>query len=156
VPWRVRRKELLGLSKEHQEHIDFHRNYCVHYQPREPQCGAGVSDKERPRVPVGVKGIKWGPCIEGHLLGDPLAVCPHWERPSLEAAEKYADAVEKSMRNMLVVEPFIGRWRKRLPIGKDETVECPVCQGKLHLSQAASNGHVRASCETEDCVRFME
>lgn len=139
-----------------QQSIDFHRNYCVHYQPRESQCGAGVSNDERPRVKVGAKGIPWGPCVEGHLLDDPKAACPHWERRSLEAAEKYADAMERALWQVETAGPFIDAWRNKPPLGKSETVECPVCKGRLRLSQAAINGHVSASCETEGCIRFVE
>lgn len=144
------------MSEERQSAIDFHRNYCVHYQPREAQCGAGVSNEDRPRVPAGPQGIKWGPCIEGHTLEDPTSVCPHWERRSLESAEVYADAMDRALQQMMVAQPFIAKWRSKPPIGKSETVECPVCGGRLRLSQSAYNGHVGASCETENCVSFIE
>lgn len=35
-------------------------------------------------------------------------------------------------------------------------VECPICKGRLHLSQAAYNGHVHGACETPGCVEWME
>lgn len=34
--------------------------------------------------------------------------------------------------------------------------ECPVCQGKLHLTHARYNGHVHGKCETQDCLNWME
>lgn len=34
--------------------------------------------------------------------------------------------------------------------------ECPVCQGTLHMSHAAYNGHVHGRCETEGCLAWME
>lgn len=142
---------------DRQDTIDFHRNYCVHYQPRETVCGAGVSDAERPRVATGPKGIKWGPCIGGHTLDNPCGFCPKWERRSLEEAEAYADDVEEMLRSMLVVDPVLNAWRsKGSKKGKQEVIECPVCKGRLHLEESSYNGHVHAKCETTDCVAFME
>lgn len=37
-----------------------------------------------------------------------------------------------------------------------EVVECPACNGRLHLSIAAYNGHVHGKCETPGCVSWME
>lgn len=39
---------------------------------------------------------------------------------------------------------------------RHEVIECPVCKGRLHLSQSAYNGHVHGKCETEGCVSWME
>lgn len=100
--------------------------------------------------------MKWGPCINGHTLTDPCSHCPKWERRSMESAEKYADAIEDAMQTMTVVMPAIGAWRSKKPIGKSEVIECPKCRGRLHLSQSSYNGHVRAKCETADCVNFIE
>lgn len=37
------------------------------------------------------------------------------------------------------------------------TMPCPICQtGKLHYVRNPSNGHMHASCETKDCVRWSE
>lgn len=142
--------------KEREELIEWHRNYCIHYQPREPLCGAGVDTRTVKRVPAGTKGYTWGPCIEGHTLEDPCSVCPHWKRRTLEEAEAYADSIEALMLRMKLVDPVINAWRKKLPIGKSEVIECPACKGRLHLRQIACNGHIRANCETPDCVAFVE
>ena len=37
-----------------------------------------------------------------------------------------------------------------------EVVECPICKGKLLLSQSAYNGHVWGKCETAGCLTWME
>lgn len=142
--------------KEREESIEFHRSYCVHYEPREHLCGAGVDQRTIQKVPAGPNGFPWGPCIYGHTLEDPCAACPHWKRPSREEGEAYADSVASLMLRMEVVDPVINAWRKKLPIGKSEVIECPACKGRLHLSQAACNGHIRANCETPDCVKFIE
>lgn len=98
------------------------------------------------------------PCIGGHKAADVLALCPKWERRSLEHAEKRADSIEEMFRQMEVVGPFISSWRIQPKPKSDrrEVVECPVCKGNLHLSQSSYNGHVHAHCETGGCISFME
>lgn len=147
--------------RERQRSIDHERAYCVHYAPREGNgCLAGMDREQIQCVPTegmdGKRMLKWGPCINGHTLADPFSHCPKWERRSLEEAEKYADQVEASLQNMAVVQPAISAWRDKPPRGKTEVIECPACKGRLHLSQAACNGHVRARCETAECVNFIE
>lgn len=39
--------------------------------------------------------------------------------------------------------------------GDHGTVTCPRCGGTVHWRTAAPNNHIRAVCETENCVRFM-
>lgn len=144
------------IMKDRSETIAFHRNYCTHYQPRETLCGAGVNWLKLDRVPTTIGTAKVGPCIGGHLLENTTGICPHWERPSQEEGEAYADSIEALLTRMAVVDPVINAWRKKPPIGKREVIECPACKGRLHLSQAAYNGHVRAKCETAACVAFIE
>ncbi|MES2597217.1 MAG: hypothetical protein V4662_17855 [Verrucomicrobiota bacterium] len=144
-------------TKARLDSIDFHRRYCVHYEPRESKTGCGL-DLERPHVAVGDKGMKWGPCIEGHLLESPCSHCPKWERPSLESAEKYSDGLELALVRLTIVDPVISKWRAypKPKTGRRDVLECPVCKGKLHVEQSSYNGHVRACCETADCVNFIE
>lgn len=49
-------------------------------------------------------------------------------------------------------------WRVKPKPLKDrrEVVKCPVCKGKLHLSQSSYNGHVHGKCETKGCLSWME
>jgi hypothetical protein len=72
-----------------------------------------------------------------------------------EIAEEEAD-IRRLVLRMKTISPFINAWRNKPPKGKQEVIECPVCKGKLHLSQAAYNGHVHAHCETANCINFME
>lgn len=143
---------------DREQTIAFAMNYCQHYDPqgRKTRCRAGADIDAIQSVVTKPGGLKWGPCIEGHLLPNALELCPHWLRTSREQGEKHADLVESSMRRMTLVAPVVGAWRKKEPIGKSEIIACPVCQGRLHLSQAACNGHVHGKCETPDCVNWME
>jgi hypothetical protein len=148
--------------RDREQTIAFEMNYCQHYKPApglKTNCSMGVdintvrvipSDEQR------AKGIFGQPCLSGHLLDDATAICPHWIRRTREQGEERADSLERSIRNMTLVGPVVSAWRKKLPRGKSEVIECPACKGRLHLSQAASNGHVHGQCETKECVSWME
>lgn len=149
---------------DREQTIAFEMNYCQHYG-RAPGvglnmvCAAGVdigSVRIMPSPEDRAKGIFGQPCLSGHLLPDATAVCPHWIRRTREMGEARADAFDEAMRRMRVAGPVIAAWRKKPPRGKAEVIECPVCKGRLHLSQAASNGHVHGKCETPGCLSWME
>ncbi len=145
--------------KDRQEHIDFDRNYCTHYAPKPgpgDYCALGCDSSAMFKKAREMGEPRMAPCLGGHNCKDVHAVCPKWERRSLEHAEARADDIERSMKKLTIAGPFISEWRKKLPLGKQEADECPVCKGRLHLSQAAYNGHVRACCETKDCINFIE
>lgn len=138
--------------KDREETIAFDMNYCQHYEPKlgigndANWCNAGC-DRSK------------APCIGGHELPDPIAICPSWIRRTREMGEDRADRVEKAMQRFTLVMPVVKAWRtwsKKNRVGKAEVIECPACQGKLHLSQAAYNGHVHGQCETKGCVSWME
>lgn len=145
-----------------QQIIEHERSYCVHYDPRGSAtgCKAGVDRETMQKASTpsadGRRLVKWGPCIGGHTLPDPCAYCAKWERRSLEHAEKIADDFVAFEKRLRVAQPFIDAWRAKPPQGKREVVTCPVCEGRLHLSQAAGNGHVMARCETEECINLRE
>jgi hypothetical protein len=128
--------------------IAFDRNYCEHYAPSGANygtpraCKLGIYDRTKP-------------CIRGHELPNPLVRCEKWERRSIERATKRADDIELHFARMVKVGPVVAEWRKK-PWGKAEVIECPACGGRLHLSQARSNGHVHGKCETQGCVSWME
>jgi hypothetical protein len=148
--------------KSRQEHIDFDRNYCTHYAPKpgaglkDDYCALGCGSSAMIRKAREMGEPNMSPCMGGHHCKDVHAICPKWERRSLEHAEARADRIEESMRRMTLIGPAVSAWRKKEPRGKRETIECPVCKGRLHLSQAACNGHVHGHCETTGCVSWME
>ena len=147
-------------SQERRERsIKFTMNYCEHYDP-DGLFGRGLVGKPSGVCKAAVRydsmDPKERPCIGGHEKPDPLAICPKWQRKTREQGEARADAIEASMQRMMVVGPAVAEWRKKPPLGKQGVIECPVCKGNLHLSQAASNGHVWGKCETEGCVSWME
>lgn len=137
-------------------------NYCRHYEPkpgmkfRDNPCVVGIDRKTLPSCKEYGEACRMAPCIGGHNLPDPLAVCPKWERHTQEDGEKRALGVHRSFRKMMLAGPVIKAWRNKSPQGKAEVVECPVCKGRLHLSQSSYNGHVHGHCETADCLSWME
>lgn len=78
--------------------------------------------------------------------------------PTTEQVEQSRRDLESAMERTIVALKVAGEWRVKPKPAQDrrEVVECPVCKGRLHLSQAACNGHVHGKCETEGCVAWME
>lgn len=135
-----------------QKRIDFHRRYCVHYAPK----GGMAAFKQTPCA-LGLEvGLGAKPCMDGHECEAPNELCSKWERRSLESAIERHERIEESFRRMTLVGPVVAKWRKKPPRGKQETIDCPACGGRLHLSQSSYNGHVSGKCETEGCVSWME
>ena len=139
--------------KDREETIAWDTMYCQHYEARglPDICKAGVNYKDQ------FKGGKIC-CYKGgkRTEEEQLASCPKWLRQTREHGEARADAFDAVMKRMTVVGPVVAAWRKKPPKGKQEVIECPVCKGRLHLSQVAYNGHVHGHCETKGCVSWME
>lgn len=149
--------------KSRQDHIEFDRNYCTHYEPKPGSfkadyCALGLGASSAMDRGRDAGEPNMCPCIGGHKASDAIALCPKWERRSLEHAEKRADSIEEMMGCMDVVMPVVSKWRVKPKPASDrrEVIECPKCKGQLHLSQSSYNGHVHGRCETEGCVAWME
>jgi hypothetical protein len=146
-------------QKRREKTIAFTMDYCQHYDP-EGLMGRGLYSKPTRLCKAGVCydsiDAKERPCIGGHNKANPIAICPKWQRKTREQGEARADAIEASLNRMTVVMPIVSEWRKKPPKGKAEVIECPMCKGRLHLSQSSYNGHVHGTCETEGCVSWME
>lgn len=137
--------------RDREELIAWDQKYCQHYEPRDKKCSAGiVYDDQFPERPTA--------CWKGGGKSDEhqLSRCPKWLRRNREQGEARADDLVTALQRMTVIGPAIIAWREKPPTGKQEVIECPVCKGRLHLSQAACNGHVHGKCETKDCVSWME
>lgn len=76
-----------------------------------------------------------------------------------EQAEADFEDLERSMARFRLVMAAVTPWRtwtKQNRVAKQGVIECPACKGRLHLSQAAYNGHVWGQCETPGCAQWME
>lgn len=78
--------------------------------------------------------------------------------PTAEQVEKDRRDKDAAMQRTLAAIKVASQWRVKPKPAHDrrEVVECPVCKGRLHLSQSSLNGHVHGKCETEGCVSWME
>lgn len=172
--------------KDREETIAWTMQYCQHYDPsgitmiggKEPHghCNAGVvyldqfgrAPKDDPNSQVNGRYYPSSGifaricCTDGGKRSEEeqRALCPKWLRKTREMGEKRADDFAETMRKMTLAGPVVRAWRtwtKKNRVAKQEAIDCPTgCGGKLHLSQAAYNGHVWGKCTTEDCLSWME
>jgi hypothetical protein len=137
--------------------------WCIHYRAPKiggfgnghDDCEAGVPFKTFEGVP-----FDYRPCFLDKDTGEskPVAVpCQHLRRPTPEEIATNRAWRDGRMAKLGTVMTGIMPWRKAHK-GKSasEVVECPACQGRLHLSISSYNGHVHGRCETPDCVSWME
>lgn len=135
---------------------------CKHFS------GTGLRDKECCHAGVEYRSLVGGPdlgwctrlpCyrVTSFKPNGPVNPCEKYEEPSQEEI----DACEKE------VTESIARFMKTLPLihaiktehrGKNAkgTKKCTACDGVLHYTHAACNGHVWGKCETDGCLSWME
>lgn len=131
---------------------------CVHYKPDSPMdrkyvCGAGIKV-------YSLTGTKPGcglltPCryIEG---GTPVK-CDKFTPTPVEQLKREDEAWESRKAEFMLVGTIVSAIKtEHKGANWSGTVECPACQGKLHVSHAAYNGHVHGQCETDNCLSWME
>jgi hypothetical protein len=128
--------------------------WCIHFRSlgSHTTCEVGV--------PYSNFASSMRPCFLDDKTGEskPDALhCDKLRRPTKEEIDLHEQWLKERMNKQILVMVGIEDWRKSHK-GKSvsEVVECPACKGRLHLSIAASNGHVHGSCETQDCVSWME
>jgi hypothetical protein len=84
--------------------------------------------------------------------------CEHFKEPTADEIEQDQRETDACLARTLAAIKIAGEWRVKPKPEQDRrgTVECPICKGKLHLSQSSYNGHVHGKCETSGCVSWME
>lgn len=84
--------------------------------------------------------------------------CPFYDDPTDEEVDASRRKMEAAMDRVVVAMGVASKWRIKPKPETDryEVVECPVCNGRLHLSQSAYNGHMHGKCETDGCVSWLE
>lgn len=132
--------------------------WCIHYRYQrnvksdEATCEAGVKYSTFPKY-------SQRPCYltdKGESKPDALP-CEHLRRPTPEEIVLHEQWLNERMNTMGIVMEGIHDWRqKNKGRSHQEVVTCTVCQGRLHLSIAAYNGHVHVRCETVGCVSWVE
>ena len=85
------------------------------------------------------------------------ASCDQFTDPTDEEIKAHQDAITEHTKKFAMTLPLIRRIKQEHKGTDWKGVEvCPACQGKLHLTHAAYNGHVWGQCETADCLSWME
>lgn len=85
--------------------------------------------------------------------------CAKYEKVDAEDVAKENEAIKAAMERMVKTLPWASKKKKEAreggpSLGEDE---CPICGKRIRFAIAVNyNGHMHASCETEDCVNFME
>lgn len=124
---------------------------CIHFTGIQNEaCTAGVAYQS-------VRGDGPIPCIT--LNGKRRDCCTKYQEPTAEQIAASEREFEAEMSRMGLVMAAVTPWRtwtKKNRVAKQGVIECPACKGRLHLSQAAYNGHVWGKCETKGCVEWME
>jgi len=119
-------------------------------------CDAGVNYRELAGTtePGWVRKL---PCTRpiGNATLDEQVPCDKREMPTKEQIAAYDAWCEDHFK-------IVGTAMKRCRDdaggrrGIRGTVECPACKGKLHYSVAGVNGHLWGSCETPECLSWMQ
>lgn len=131
------------------------RNKCIHFNgTQNDACEVGMAYSTF-RQKDGYMPI---PCLRGGSFKGETVECPKRQWPTDEEVKAELDEHAAHTKKFMAVLPIIQRLKKDYAGKNWSGVEpCPVCGGKLHLSIAgAYNGHVHGSCETPDCLRWME
>jgi hypothetical protein len=90
-----------------------------------------------------------------------VGTCEHFsaltEEEIAQQEKESKESFERAIKRMELTAPLITAVKKKYRGRSIRGIRtCPVCQGKLHISHSAYNGHVHARCETDGCVAFME
>ncbi len=144
---------------------------CKHFNGiQNKMCRRGVSYQVNfPKQPIPCirllhKSARGGTYLRpGELPAETIEMpsakpCSFYEDPTSEEVQSDRENMERHLRNTDLALVFASAWRvKPKPItDRHEVVDCPVCNGRLHLFQSSYNGHVHGKCETEACVSWME
>lgn len=89
---------------------------------------------------------------------DKAKPCPFYEEPTDDQIQADREETEVAFQRTLAAIRIADKWRQKPKpdVDRHEVIECPVCKGRLHLSQSSYNGHVHGKCETDACVSWME
>jgi hypothetical protein len=146
----------------------YRAGWCIHYGYDRPQmkavCAVGQDPARwledfKANKAAGQTYIDVCPCyLTDQGESRPGAKhCEQLRRPTPEEIAAHdAWNLERMQRHAKVAEAVIP-WRK-LHKGRNfaQTIECPACKGRLHLSIAGRNSHIHGKCATPGCVEWME
>lgn len=90
--------------------------------------------------------------------GETVITCPHREEPTDDQVQAYRRDQAAWLPKATAALRLAAEWRVVPKPEQDraEVVECPICNGKLHLYQSSRSGHTSGKCETDGCVSWLE
>lgn len=101
------------------------------------------------------------PCISSGRTGDrKVAECEHFSpitKEEDEASERESKERHEhtTVALALCVEDSESKGFKKGEVGIAGEIDCPACGKKLTYERSSLNGHIRAACETLDCLRWI-
>lgn len=145
-------------------------NTCKHFRGtfHNKTCHAGVCYNDVVPDPGNMLGwILRLPCHKTLDMDNPSknqvesfnqrGTCDKYEEPTAAEIADDEVAIAAMIRNFESSLPLIAKVKQEHKgtnwIGIDV---CPVCKGTLHMTHAASNGHVWGKCETPNCLNWAE
>lgn len=138
---------------------------CRHFTgTRNQKCEAGISYesvtvRHDPMPYVSREGWKYTtttsmPCLGGshNPAGATCGSCSRYTRE--EATAHRAEIEERFSREGVARKAIVAA----IDAGNGTSgyIACPACGNRLGYSRAASNGHIRAACDTPGCTSWME
>jgi hypothetical protein len=132
---------------------------CIHFTGiQNDTCKVGVNYRELAGKPDHGMALRL-PCIS-LALGEKAekVTCAKQHRETEPEAAAREAAADAAVERVISVLPIISAFKRTVPKGRGHagTIECPVCNGTLHVTIAPSNHHASVKCETEKCVSFIE
>lgn len=82
--------------------------------------------------------------------------CATFRAKTAEEVEAEETAIKAAIDRMKKTGPWIVATKAKFPDGGNGRDACPICGATIHFQIARSNGHMRARCETDACVKFIE
>lgn len=135
------------------------KGMCKHFTGiQHDECSKGVNYKKLAGEPLFGYALRL-PCISSDIDSrkKDQVFCELRKEPTADEIIEHEKDIMQFLEHMSKAYPLIAKIKKEQK-GKDwQGIElCPVCNGNLHLSHAAFNGHVWGRCETENCLNWME
>ena len=144
---------------KHKSEPGFPPGWCVEFRSmaQHPTCNAGI-DYTALNGGTEYRRMYQLPCfIKADEKPGLRLHCERFRAPTPEEIAQHAQSAENLLRLVTTVKVAISPWReKHQGHTHSETVECPACGGKLHLSIRAHNQSVAGKCGTSGCVSWTE
>lgn len=132
---------------------------CRHYHPSAPMSHDGCKLGIDLDVLVGSEKMGWRcrlPCSLGSYSHHVIP-CSKFEPYTVQEIQADDLEFEEAMARFMLAGPLLRKIKaEHKGTNWSGVVECPSCNGRLHLSHAKCNGHIWGKCETEGCLSWIE